>query len=203
MNNAAVLVFMKNPVVGKVKTRLARSIGPENALHVYRQLLSYTRSQLKDVYADVLVYYSDFVDDKDEWNGIAKKKYQQQGHDLGEKMQNAFHRAFNDSYAHVVVIGTDCPEITTSAIDSATEALKSAEVVIGPAVDGGYYLLGMNLLHQKLFRNKTWSSNEVGQQTLSDCMALGLSTFQLATLRDVDTAEDLKHASVVQNILTS
>jgi uncharacterized protein len=185
------LIFVKNPVPGKVKTRLARTIGETKALYVYNQLLDYTASITREVQADKAVFYSDFLDSKDIWPDEIYLKQVQQGHDLGQRMQQAFCWAFGQLYEQVVIIGSDCPQLTSAIIHQAFEALNTAEVAIGPAADGGYYLLGLKRNIPQLFTNKTWSSPTVFAATLADLQALRAPYTLLPVLQDIDRAEDL------------
>jgi uncharacterized protein len=185
------IIFVKNPELGKVKTRLAQTIGNEQALDIYLQLLANTQTISSKVAANRAVYYTDFIATNDLWPENQFRKYVQTGHDLGERMKNAFATAFAEGFQKVVIIGSDCPQLTTVHIQQAFSQLTKYEVVIGPAVDGGYYLLGMSKLIPELFANKVWSSAEVLAQTIADIERLKLSYSCLETLRDIDTAEDL------------
>jgi len=185
------MIFVKNPELGKVKTRLAQSIGDEKALAVYNNLLNKTGKVSSTVRSDKAVFYSEFVDDDDFWNNYLYQKYIQEGDDLGDKMKNAFSLAFERGYNQVVIIGSDCPELTTAIIEQAFESLDEKDVTIGPALDGGYYLLGMSQLHKELFLNKQWSSENVLLDTLLDLKAKNISYELLETLSDVDYEADL------------
>lgn len=186
------IIFVKNPVLGKVKTRLAQTIGNSKALDIYLQLLEHTSNVTSEISYDKVVYYSDYIDLSDIWPEKFYQKYLQQGSDLGERMQYAFAEAFAHSYTHVIIIGSDCPQLTSTHIYNAFDLLHTHSAVIGPAMDGGYYLLGMNQLIPDLFRDKLWSSDKVFSSTIADFTRLGLSFGQLEMLRDVDTAEDLQ-----------
>jgi rSAM/selenodomain-associated transferase 1 len=185
------LIFVKNPQLGKVKTRLARTVGDKKALEVYLQLLNHTVYITKDVQVDKAVFYADFIDWADIWPNELYQKQLQQGHDLGQRMQQAFEWAFRQSYAQIVITGSDCPQLTTAIIQQAYEALRTHQVVIGPAADGGYYLLGMNSLIPDLFADKKWSSPTVLSSTLADLHRLQIPYFTLPTLHDIDQEEDL------------
>ena len=199
MNSDNILmVFVKNPELGKVKTRLASTIGEEKALEVYKALLAHTCTIVNPIGPtcrtdkfDKAVFYSDSITHNDLWNDERFQKYLQEGEDLGEKMLNAFALAFNRGYDKVVVIGSDCPQLTAEIIGKSFESLNFNEVVIGPAKDGGYYLLGMNKLYKELFQNKKWSSENVLLDTLIDLKKTNISYTLLETLSDVDREEDL------------
>ncbi len=186
------LIFTKNVLYGQVKTRLAATVGNKKALAVYQQLLGYTAAITNDLSVEKIVFYSTYLDNKDVFNNNDYGKKVQFGNDLGERMQDAFNYAFEQGSTDVVIIGSDCFEITADIISNAFNCLKNHEVVIGPAMDGGYYLLAMKKLHAKLFKQINWSTNEVLATTCSICKAHNLSVYLLPELSDIDTAEDLK-----------
>jgi uncharacterized protein len=190
------IIFVKNPELGKVKTRLAKTIGDEKALQIYLRLLEHTRKISSKVAVNQAVYYTDFIDSNDIWSESQFRKYLQTGYDLGERMQNAFATAFDEGFEKVVIIGSDCPQLNQAHIQQAFDELLTHDVVIGPAVDGGYYLLGMSQLIPELFTNKLWSSDQVLRQTLADLNRLEYSYYLLDELRDIDTAEDLKIVNI-------
>ena len=112
MIKEALIIFVKNPVKGKVKTRLARAVGEQGALAIYHHLLNHTRSITKDLRCDKLLFYSDFIPStRDEWEGTIYKKYLQSGIALGSRMQNAFSNAFSQRASAVIIIGSACLEI--------------------------------------------------------------------------------------------
>ena len=185
------IIFYRNPMMGQVKTRLAASIGEEKALEVFRRLASHTKQITESLTIDKIVFYSDSIDLMDIWPNAKYLKALQQGNNLGEKMKHSFAAAFESGYNSVCIIGTDCYELETSIISQAFEALISNDVVIGPAFDGGYYLLAMRHFHPELFYDKQWSTETVFERTVSDIRSLGLKYTQLRTLRDVDTEGDL------------
>lgn len=188
----ALIVFQKNPVLGKVKTRVAATLGDEQALDIYMQLLKHTYSminQLQDV--DTFIYFSEYIESGMDEIFVDDVQFRvQKGIDLGSKMKNAFEDIFNDGYEKAVVIGTDCPEITASIIHDSFEKLDLTDVVFGPAVDGGYYLLGKNAINTNLFDDMTWSH----QNVLSDSIKrlnLKQQTFSLLEmLSDIDNEAD-------------
>lgn len=192
MREEALLLFIKNPVRGDVKTRLAMDIGDDKALAVYRQLLAHTRKLAQEIDAERYLFYAGPVNEEDEWSGQVFHKRQQHGADLGEKMQNAFAAAFQHGHRKAVIIGSDCPGLTSGHIQEAYHQLDFFDVVIGPAEDGGYYLLGMNDLHSALFEGKSWSNPALLQETEATCDTLGRSYYLLSTLRDIDDQDDLE-----------
>lgn len=192
MMKEALLIFAKNPEFGKVKTRLASTIGDAQALFIYEQLLKQTISVTKDLPVDKFIFYSDSVIEKDGWENTIYEKKIQDGKSLGSKMKNAFISSFTVGYEKIVIIGTDCFELGEKHILKAFEQLEKVDIVIGPAKDGGYYLLGMKKLYESIFENIDWSTDKVLKQTLSICGELNLSIFLLPELNDIDDEEDLR-----------
>ncbi|MEJ8803337.1 TIGR04282 family arsenosugar biosynthesis glycosyltransferase [Pontibacter sp. H249] len=185
------MLFVRNPELGKVKTRLAASVGPEEALAIYMHLLQHTKQITEHLPMDKMVHYSNEIDEHDLWPNDKYKKQVQPSGDLGAKMQSAFKSAFAQGYTSVVIIGSDCHQLTPAIIQKAFEELKKYEIVIGPALDGGYYLLGMNQMHHELFQNKRWSTEHVFPDTIHDIERLHLTHKVLPELSDVDYIEDL------------
>lgn len=185
-----VIVFVKNPELGKVKTRLAATLGDEKAMEIYLKLLDYTRGQLiKLSNTQKVVFYSSFIDNDDEWNDhIFNKSVQSEG-GLGDRMKSAFYATF-DSCTPVIIIGSDCPQLTVDHIETAFDSLKHNDVVIGPSHDGGYYLLGMNKYIPELFDDIKWSTDSVFQETKQKAEDLKLKVYIIETLSDVDFEED-------------
>ena len=185
------LLFVKNPVPGHTKTRLAATVGHPLALKMYERLCDWTRDQaqrLPDV--ERHLYYSQHVPERDAWPTADFRKFVQQGEGLGDRMEDAFARTFAGDGGPAIIIGTDCPGITTEYLAEAFRALEKHDVVVGPALDGGYTLLGMRRLHPTLFRDVEWSTDRVLPTTLDRAAAAGLTVRQLAPLRDVDHEED-------------
>ncbi len=185
------LVFIKNPQLGKVKTRLAATVGAENALRIYTYLLTYTREIIIQVNAQKTIYYDSFVPETDLFEPAFFDKKIQLGSNLGERMSNAFEDAFAQDSDRVVLIGSDCELITTAIIEQAFSALSQADVVIGPATDGGYYLIGANAHYSELFALSVWSTPTVLAETVQRIKEKGLEYVLLPTLSDIDTEADL------------
>lgn len=191
MSNSALLLFIKNPIPGKTKTRLAGDVGNEMALKMYHQLTDWTRDQALGLSAvERYLYYSNEVIAGDAWSEKDFHKRLQHPGDLGERMAEGFRTAFEDGYEKVVIIGSDCPGIDTAYLNEAFTALDTHDVVIGPALDGGYTLLGMRTLTPALFKNIAWSTSEVLTSTLARASAAGRSVLQLKPLSDVDYLAD-------------
>ncbi|MFB9051511.1 TIGR04282 family arsenosugar biosynthesis glycosyltransferase [Formosa undariae] len=186
----ALIVFTRNPELGKCKTRLAKTIGDENALEVYKILLEHTAKIAEPVKADRYVFYSENIQNEDLWNTEHFRKKLQSGHNLGERMSHAFSDLFQNYYLKVIIIGSDILDLTTEVIDDAFNQLEHHDVVIGPAKDGGYYLLGMKTLESNIFEGKAWGTETVLQDTLKNLENKSVSL--LEELNDIDTFEDIK-----------
>lgn len=194
VNNKCLIIFYRNPELGKVKTRLAATLGDEAALAIYGKLSGHTRSVVEELDVDKIVYYSHYIDKEDNWPNGYFEKALQQGSDLGARMSRAFDEAFTKGYRSVCVIGTDCFEVTSEIISKAYKILESRDAVIGPALDGGYYLLGMRKSIPSLFKHKDWSTDSVCSDTIDDLKNLNHSYEKLPILRDVDEESDLPDA---------
>lgn len=190
-NESLLIIFYRNPELGKVKTRLAATIGDAKAYSTYLLLCEHTRSIVKKLPVHKALYYSNYIEIEDNWSKDVGQKFLQSGQDLGEKMESAFRSGFDYGYKSICIIGTDCLDLTPRIVKEAFRKLLTHDVVIGPAVDGGYYLLGMNHLQPILFKNKSWGSSNVLGETLRDLKLLGLSPWQLDPLNDIDREEDL------------
>jgi len=195
----AVIIFVRKPVLGKVKTRLAASLGNDVALSVYKRLLQHTLEITQKVEADKFVFYADEVDEVDMWSQEHYYKFQQHNGQLGERMQQAFEQVFDKGYSKACIIGSDCYELSSSIIRDALDKLNDGAIVIGPAKDGGYYLLGMNKLYPEVFQNKNWSTSTVFSDTIKTVEDLNLSYSILPTLSDIDEAEDVPEALLTSN----
>jgi uncharacterized protein len=187
----ALLVFVKNPILGEVKTRLAQTVGEVKALSIYEQLLTLTCDVARSVVAQRFVYYSSFINNNDQWHADLFNKKNQVNGDLGLRMKMAFADAFALGHSKVVLIGSDCYHLTQEIIDKAYNALQENEVVIGPAFDGGYYLIGMNRPILELFDDITWSSERVLTQTKVKLTQFKVSYTLLEQLNDIDEFCDL------------
>ena len=189
MKKNLLLVFCKNPTKGQVKTRLAQSIGDEKALYIYQKLLEKTTSILKDLNCAITIYYSESTVENDFFSNDKVVKKVQKGKDLGERMGNAFKEAFQ-TFNKVVIIGTDLWTVEAGDIEKAFNALNNNTAVIGPSLDGGFYLLGLTRYLPSLFKNKLWGTGEVLEKTVSDLSEE--KVFFLVEKNDIDTIEDLQ-----------
>lgn len=190
------MVFTKNPEKGKVKTRLAKTIGDDAALEVYIRLLNHTKKFVGESNSDKAVFYSQEITGNDDWSAMGCQQVLQHPGDLGDRMKAAFDYAFAKEYQQVIIVGSDCPEVNSEIISEAFDALTHNDIVIGPAEDGGYYLLGMNQMHACFFENKSWSQEALFTETMHDVVKHKLKTQILKTCNDIDTIDDyeaLKH----------
>lgn len=188
MSKNLLIVFVKNIILGKVKTRLAKTIGDVGAFNIYYELFSITERESKKVNVDRHIYFSDVIIPS-KWE--SDEKFVQEGNDLGEKMQNAFQQGFDKGYENIVLIGSDLPNISKDIIDNGFEELNNNNVVFGPAEDGGYYLIGMSRMNTSIFENKPWSQSELLDVTLNQLKKQKVSVGLIETLNDIDTFEDL------------
>jgi len=187
----ALIIFLKYPEIGKCKTRLAASIGEANSLKVYQELLSHTNLITIDLKVDKFLFYDQPLIQKMTWSeDIYQIAYQIES-DLGGRMRNAFEQLFEIGYQHIVIIGSDCYELTQPIIEQAFMDLKDHNATIGPAKDGGYYLLGLSEMRPELFKNIAWSTNKVYQSTTKILHSLGINYSVGPILSDIDTVDDL------------
>lgn len=188
------IIFIKYPEAGQVKTRLAKTIGKEQAAYFCRLSVEAVLKRTEDENYQTLVFFT--PEEKKgrikEWLGEGLELYPQQGKDLGERLASAFQEVFQRGAKHAVLIGTDSPLINSEMIRGAFRRLKEKESVLGPASDGGYYLLGLNSFHEELFQGVEWGSNRVWQQTLNIFKKTGIKYSLLAEHFDIDEMEDLQ-----------
>lgn len=190
MKESALIIFQKKPELGKVKTRLANTIGDEKALEVYQYLLDHTHREAALLGVPTFVFFEKEEQPEYLVNNNYHSAIQARGN-LGEKMKAAFTKIFELGYERVVIVGTDCLELDVGTLYQAFQSLETNEVVLGPARDGGYYLLGMKKLYPRLFENKNWSTPTVLSDTVTDIRDLGLNLYLLKQLTDVDVYQDL------------
>lgn len=198
MSACEILIFARTPELGKVKTRLAADLGEERALRTYKYLLAHTRESVSRSGFPARVHLAGPMPETDLWSVAGFRRVPQADGDLGARMSAAFAQAFADGVRSLVIIGTDCPALSPAHLHEAMKALETHEAVIGPADDGGYWLLGLSAPVRAIFEDKAWSTDTVLRDTLADFKALGMSVARLDVLRDVDTADDL-HALVEEH----
>lgn len=185
----ALIIFIKNPELGKVKTRLAKTVGAEKALAIYIALMEHTRKIAEALPVARYLFYSQEINQKDNWQSNNFNKDLQIEGDLGAKMAIAFHTVFKEK-EKVVIIGSDCASLTPEIVQAAFDKLDEYPFVIGPAMDGGYYLLGMNQFSPEVFRDIEWSTASVFPTTVERIESLGKTYHLLPTLSDIDYEED-------------
>jgi rSAM/selenodomain-associated transferase 1 len=188
--NKALIIFQKNLIKGTVKTRLAETMGEEAALEIYRKLVKHTHVQSSKVKADKLLFLSDQVSARDKVGYADYHYYVQAEGDLGFRMKNAFDHSFAKGYKKTIIIGTDCAAMTGSIIEDAFTLLDANDVVVGPAIDGGYYLIGMKKAVDGLFEGIPWSTDQVFALTMEKLKNNQLEYGCLPELPDVDSAAD-------------
>lgn len=199
MKHNRLIVFTRNPELGKVKTRLAKSVGDEKALEIYIFLLKHTAKIAANINVEKAVYYSEEILENDLWNPEHFEKKLQSKGDLGERMMHAFEESFKEGCKNAVIIGSDIYDMKSEHIEKAFELLKTHDAVVGPAKDGGYYLLGLKKVHPELFQQKKWGTNTVLRDTLEDLKTNHVAL--LEELNDVDEYEDIEEHPAFQKFL--
>ena len=198
-SNNLLLIFTRNPELGKGKRRLAAIVGDESALKIYQFLLNHTVKITRNLYAEKIVYYSEEIWENDIWDNKRFGKKLQTGSDLGARMANAFQEGFQNEFQKIIIIGSDMFDLSQEDIEQAFIALEKNDFVVGPAEDGGYYLLGMKNYTPELFKNKDWGTETVLNDTLADLK--DKKTALLETRNDVDYYEDIKDIEAFQPFL--
>jgi uncharacterized protein len=189
-NKKALIIFVRHPQLGKVKTRIAAKLGEQKALDIYKKLLDHTFTITSTLELTKFVFYEGQITENDLWDNC-NKVLQTFTTDLGLKMHDAFNWVFNKGFNQICIIGSDCYELNQAQIENAFLALNKTDVVVGPATDGGYYLLGLQKPNKDLFTNIKWSSSTVLASTLLKAEQQKLMVTLLPTLNDVDEAEDI------------
>lgn len=185
----ALILFAKNARLGKVKSRLAATVGPQKALAIYEALLERIRQVTAPVRVTKYLYYSDEIEEKDAWDPALFLKRLQRGEDLGARMKNAIAEVLT-THGGAILIGSDIPGITTSLLNQAFRVLKDYDLVIGSTEDGGYYLIGMRQENAALFDTMAWSTDSVFTETMRRIQNRGLTCYELPRLADIDKEED-------------
>ncbi len=188
----SLLVFAKAPLPGKVKTRLARAMGDEKAAELYRRMGTAIIEAVRggDFETSVLYAPAEALPDIRAWLGDSSRLIPQANGDLGQRMNTAITEALETS-RRVCLIGTDSPDLDAARVSEAFETLGEADVVLGPARDGGYYLIALSEPHPELFEGIPWSTDRVLEETLTQASAAGLAVRLLETLADVDEPADV------------
>ena len=194
--SAALIVFAKAPVAGQVKTRLSPPLTPDEAASLHGSLVLDLLERCQSLKGCDRIL-AGAPTPEHPFFGAMKTRFKipvwdQVGHDLGGRMTHAFQSALGSPYQAVLIVGTDIPGITVPLISTAFKSLQDHDVVVGPTVDGGYYLIGLRSPIPELFENIPWSTDTVFSLTQEKTTALGLSLKILPMLRDLDTVEDLQ-----------
>ena len=185
--------------MGKVKTRLAADIGERAAFEINNFLLKHTAAVTKDLPVVKEVHYSEEIGEDDFWEEEFFQKKNQHGEDLGERMKNAFEAGFRNGYKNIIIIGSDLYDLCKEDLENAFQQLKDHQYVIGPAEDGGYYLLGMKAMNREIFQNKSWGSSTVFQETIKDLNGKKIAFLEYRN--DIDVYEDIKNNKDFQQFL--
>lgn len=187
----ALIVFLKSPEKGKVKTRIAKTEGEERALEIYRLLLDKTYRLAETIASkqvSVFVFYAGNPSELERWMKFSF--YSQEGKDLGERMLNAFKTVFEQGYQNIGIIGSDCYSLTDKHLQLGFEIVEKYDFVFGPALDGGYYALFMKTRTNFIFENMTWSHPNVLADSIRKIESMEQTYYLLEKLSDVDTVDD-------------
>jgi hypothetical protein len=194
--NHVLLIFVKYPEPGRVKTRLAKDISKESAARIYLEMTETIIGNLSNSGKYETIVFFDPPERETDFEGWLQGRvnnlFPQEGGDLGERMSNAFTKVFSLGAEKAIVIGTDCVEVSEETISKALYALEAVDVVLGPTEDGGYYLLGLKKPEPGILHDISWSTELVLDQTLRKIREKGLRFQLLKPLRDVDTLSDLR-----------
>jgi len=199
VNKVRLIIFTRYPEAGRVKTRLIPALGEKGAAIFHRKMVKLTLAQTRAFSGEVEVHFSGGSPQlMKDWLGEQLRYRKQAGTCLGEKLQYAFTEAFAENKQKVVVIGTDCPGLTTEHIKQAFYLLDSSDLVLGPAQDGGYYLIGLKKVVKELFSGIKWGSDLVYRQTLAAAKGARLSLAELEKLADIDCPADLPFLAAIK-----
>lgn len=195
MNNPdLIVIFIKAPRLGEVKTRLAQKIGVEKAQMIYRAMVEDLMQNFKGPHKfdiHIAVWPQDAEPEVRHWLDWKEPIEIQAEGDLGTKLKRAFEDAFAQGYERVVIIGSDLPDLSDSMIKDSFKQLSKYPLVLGPAMDGGYYLIGLSSLYTELFNNIDWSTSRVLHGTLKRADKAGIRYFILPEMRDIDEYDDI------------
>ncbi len=196
MSKEVLSIFVKNLIPGTVKTRLAKDLGIDVAIEIYKELVRITAEATNTLKIDKCVYYSEYIESNDQFDDAKYQKHIQEGKDLGQRMQNCFYDAFELNFDKIILIGSDTPDITDQIISQGFAELDKHDIIIGPAQDGGFYLIGMKEPHENLLNKRTYGHEQVLNELLKEIENRNLSVFKLPTLIDIDVKDDLKKAGI-------
>jgi uncharacterized protein len=206
MKDKGIILFLKYPEAGKVKTRIGAELGNDFTVILYRKFVSDILKKLLSLGTDILVYFTPEEKQKEiiDWLGYSLPVFPQSGNNVGERMSNAFREQFKAGYRRLILIGSDIPHIPSEYLLKALDSLEShspeldspekERPVIGPASDGGYYLIGFDYKNflPSVFEGINWSTDSVFNETLKVFEKYGLTPSVLPVLSDIDTADDLR-----------
>jgi uncharacterized protein len=195
------IIFTRYPEAGKVKTRLIPALGAAGAAALHQRMVEQTLGQAKELSRiktlSIEVWFTGgSTAQMQDWLGTDVDYQPQPAGDLGDRLIAAFKTAFAKGHPSVVIVGTDCPDLSATVLGQSFSALKQRELVLGPAIDGGYYLVGLGRFVPELFEAIPWSTGEVLGQTLEIAQRLSLEPFLLEPLSDTDLPQDLKNPAV-------
>lgn len=194
-SKSVLIIFVKNLIPGKVKTRMAKTLGDDKALEIYKEMLIKIKEVIQYLPFDKAVFYSEAIEKNDVWQNGSFQKHLQEGDNIGDRMHNAIEKMYNDGYDKISLIGSDCYQLTSSIVMDSFRFLSDYDVVIGPAQDGGYYLIAMTGLYQGLFEAKDWGTDKVLKQTKEDLVKYEINHTFVTELNDIDDEEDLKQTA--------
>jgi len=196
MQKETLILFIRCPDRGQVKSRLAESIGEERARALYRLFVEDLLGTLSGQDVHLRIYFEphDAKEDISRWLGNRYELLPQQGGDLGEKMKQAFEETFQQGYRSALLIGSDVPDLQAGILKEGFDALSVHDAVLGPSMDGGYYLIGFrdDTFRPEIFEGMFWGTNAVFQKTLEVFIALGDMVHILPVWRDIDVIGDVK-----------
>ena len=194
-NSASLIIFARHPKNGRVKTRLAKTLGAEKATEFYRLCAEHLFQETEKLPLEIKRYiYFDGIENEysvKTWAGADFNYAVQADGSLGRRLENAFSIQFSQGAGKVLIVASDVPDISSSIMVEAFRSLDNHEIVIGPCHDGGYYMIGMKKLHRDIFKGIPWSTSQVYVHTLTNINKLDISLCQLRYLHDIDTEEDL------------
>jgi uncharacterized protein len=188
------IIFTRYPEPGKTKTRLIPALGEDGSAQLHRRMAEHTVKQARSLSCAIEVWYVGGSEElMQDWLGKDLCYREQPAGDLGDRMCGAFRSAFDKGYQSVMIVGTDCPGLTTDFMAQGFASLRNQVVTIGPAIDGGYYLIGLQRLVPELFQKINWGTAMVFAETLAIADKLQLSTYLLPSLHDIDLPDDLQY----------
>ena len=191
-----ILLFVRYPEIGRVKTRLETHLDQDKILSLYRYFVEDILSTLhrSDYPVSVCYWPPEKGEDMQAWLGSSLAYCPQKGEDIGQRMQNAFADAFAKGVDQAILLGSDFPDLDSVILDQAFHALSDNDVTLGPAVDGGYYLIGFNrsAFFKEIFSGISWGTGQVLKNTLEKIDHAGVRVHMLPEWQDIDTFEDLQ-----------